>query len=561
MKWFKNFKIRLKLSMGFSVVIIFMGFIAFAGYLGMRKIDHQLELTLVQLSILDSITESDRDLQQLLVAERSLIFSKPGTDTFKSLVDDYETNMAQSKERMDKYISMATSTEELALIAKYEDARKEWITVSRRVVDGRKADTRQGLRLALDLSLGQANEKFEYMREFLDQLTEINLNKAADGRQTAANTYKETVFFLALVSLAGIVAGGFLAWSIGQSIVSPINATVVGLKDIAEGEGDLTKRLDVLGKDEVGELAHWFNTFLSKLHDIIGEVKSRATTLDQSATLLKDLSTQMTQDTEKLTGRSNTLTVAADDMSSNISTVAATMEQTAGNTNLIAAATEEMTSTVNEIARNSEGARSVTSEAVTRAASASQKVNSLGQSAQSINKVTEVITEISEQTNLLALNATIEAARAGEAGKGFAVVANEIKALAKQTAEATQEIKSKIVGIQDSTSETVIEIDLITKVINEVNEIVATIAAAVEEQSATTAEISGNIAQASSGIQNTNHTVSQSSEVAQNIAKEISEINSAAGNISNNSSQVNDNANDLSDLATKLNRLVSGFKV
>lgn len=156
-----------------------------------------------------------------------------------------------------------------------------------------------------------------------------------------------------------------------------------------------------------------------------------------------------------------------------------------------------MTTTINEIAQNTEKANTITGEAVSEAKGASDNVDELGSAAQEISKVTETVTEISEQTNLLALNATIEAARAGDAGKGFAVVANEIKELARQTAEATQDIKRRIEGIQDSTSGTVTKIQQISKVINDVNDIVSTIASSVEEQSVTTKEIATNVAQAS----------------------------------------------------------------
>jgi methyl-accepting chemotaxis protein len=142
-----------------------------------------------------------------------------------------------------------------------------------------------------------------------------------------------------------------------------------------------------------------------------------------------------------------------------------------------------MTATVWEIAQNSGKARVITETAVTKANSASKKVNELGQAALDIRKVTEAITESADQTNLLALNATIEVVRAGEAGKGFAVVANATKELARQIATATQQIKSRIEGIQNSTNETVVENGQISKVNDEVNDIVSTIATAVEEQS------------------------------------------------------------------------------
>jgi methyl-accepting chemotaxis protein len=198
---------------------------------------------------------------------------------------------------------------------------------------------------------------------------------------------------------------------------------------------------------------------------------------------------------------------------------------------------------------------------VVQTKSASEKVDELGNAAREIGKVVETITEISEQVNLLALNATIEAARAGEAGKGFAVVANEIKDLAKQTAEATMEIKEKIAAIQGSTDGTVSEINQISKIINDVNEIVTTIATAVEQQSVTTKEIAGNVAQASQGIQEVSENVAQSSNVAEEIAKEISDVNQSAAEMSNSSAQVNLSAEELTKMGTKLNEMVGKFRI
>jgi methyl-accepting chemotaxis protein len=189
------------------------------------------------------------------------------------------------------------------------------------------------------------------------------------------------------------------------------------------------------------------------------------------------------------------------------------------------------------------------------------QVNELGRAAVEISKVTEVITEISEQTNLLALNATIEAARAGEAGKGFAVVANEIKELAAQTAKATGDIRGKIDGIQSSTDKTVVEIDTIMKVINDVNQIVAQIAKDTVEQSTSTQEIASNVAEASQGIQEVNQNVAQSSLVSTDIAKNISEVSSEAAEMAENSHSIENNATVLSQMAEQLNGLVGRFKI
>src|ERR1051326_2860504 len=188
------------------------------------------------------------------------------------------------------------------------------------------------------------------------------------------------------------------------------------------------------------------------------------------------------------------------------------MHQASANLEHVATATGEMTSTIGEIASNSEKARRVTDEANREAIAITDQIKQLGQAAHEIGRVTETITEISSQTNLLALNATIEAARAGAAGKGFAVVANEIKALAQQTATATEDIKSGISGVQSATATGIAEVGKVSQVIQEVSQIVCSIAAAIEQQSVTTRDISQNIVQASAGVAGANKRVSETSD-------------------------------------------------
>jgi len=364
-----------------------------------------------------------------------------------------------------------------------------------------------------------------------------------------------------VVTLVSVIIAGLMIYIIANSVAKPINGVVEGLRDAAEGEGDLTKRLNVKSKDEVGELAKWFNIFSGKMQAIIKEVAGNAAQLKLSSSELYEISAALSTGADQTTERAQAVAAASEEMSANMGSVAATMEQAATNINMVASATEEMSVTISEIAQSTEKARKVTNSAVTHAEGASGQVDELGRAAQEIGKVVETITDISEQVNLLALNATIEAARAGEAGKGFAVVANEIKELAKQTAAATGEIKRQVSAIQSSTQVTVVQINDITGVVNEVNDIVSKIAAAVEEQSTTTKEIAGNVAQASQGIGDINMSVGQSNTGAAGIAREIAEVTQAAGNMSNSSAQVNLNAEQLAKLATQLDATVGKFKI
>jgi len=363
---------------------------------------------------------------------------------------------------------------------------------------------------------------------------------------------------LCIALLAAIIIPLFFSV---RSVTASINRTIAMLKDIAEGEGDLTMRLDAGSKDEIGELGFWFNTFIKKLQGIIKRIAENSNLVNASANQLSTIANQLSAGAEDTSERAANVASASEEMTANLNNVAAAMEESSTNTNMVASAAEEMTATIYEIAENAERARSVSSKAVTQAKNASDKMAELGTAAQKISMVTETITEISEQTNLLALNATIEAARAGEAGKGFAVVANEIKDLAKQTAQATLNIKGQIDDVQRTTNSTITEIDQISKVISGVNDIVGTIATAVEEQTAATKEIANNISNVSQGIQEVNENVSQSSTVAGEISQDISKVNLAATVISQSSKEVHTSSEDLQRMAAELNAIVGSFKV
>lgn len=392
---------------------------------------------------------------------------------------------------------------------------------------------------------------------YIDDIDEaVNKKKKKIKSQVASqrNWLISTILIIFVVTAAGITA-------ISKKISEPIINAGNMLKDIAEGEGDLTKRLFVKSNDEIGEMANWFNLFVEKLQKMIQDITQNAVKLDESSVELSKISDTMSSGAKQVAEKSTSVASAVEEMSSNMGSVSAAMEQTSTNIAAVASATEEMTTTINEIAQNSGMGCEIASRAVAQTETATSNIGELGVAANDIGNVTETITEISEQTNLLALNATIEAARAGEAGKGFAVVANEIKELAKQTANATNEIKGKIEMVQGSTSTTISEIDQILTVINQVNEIVSGIAGAVEEQSITTKEIAQNITYASEGSQEVNRNVAETHAVSGTIAKDIAEVNQAANNMSQNSVQVNKSAEALSQLAEQLNKLVGTFKV
>jgi methyl-accepting chemotaxis protein len=368
-----------------------------------------------------------------------------------------------------------------------------------------------------------------------------------------------------ILMVAGLVCGGLMIFVTGFLVVTllikPVEEVAANLRDIAQGEGDLKTRLEIKSHDEVGTLASWFNIFIEKIQGVIVEISENTGVTNDSSNDLLQVSTLLYQGAQETTEKSNTVAAAAEEMSSNMVLVEEETRDASDNMVTISAAVEQMTASMEDIAANAGKSSAVTEKAVTYSTNASNQVAVLGNDAEEITKVTEVIMAISAQTNLLALNATIEAARAGEAGRGFAVVAGEIKALAAQTAGATSDIKEKIEGIRSSTSMTVAEIEKISSVINEVNTIAGTIASAVEEQSVTTREIAGNVAQASRGIGNISERVAESSAVSGEIARDISEVTGTSSGISASSVQVKSSAETLASLAASLKEQVSKFSV
>lgn len=390
-----------------------------------------------------------------------------------------------------------------------------------------------------------------------------DIDKAVAVQQEEINAaIWSQIYWQGGVLLGLILAAIALAYPIvSLGIVKPLRTMIAMLKDIAEGEGDLTKRIVDNSGDETEEMANWFNQFVEKVQHIIQDVAQNGATLYNSSQSLSGISRQMAANAANTSETANSVAAASEQMSANMQSVAAAMEEASTNVGMVAAATEEMSSTIDEIAENTEKARNITAAAVTKTVSASSQVGELGRAAREIGKVVETITEISSQVDLLALNATIEAARAGDAGKGFAVVAGEIKELARQTAAASGEIKNRVEGIQSNTAGTVNEINDVSKVVNEINTIVASIAAAVEEQSATTREIVSNVSQASVGLSEVNENVAQSSQVSGEIARDISDVTRSSQDISTSCQEVNASSEELAALAEQLNQMVNKFKV
>ncbi len=345
--------------------------------------------------------------------------------------------------------------------------------------------------------------------------------------------WRTSAFTAVALSLACLIPLLVLSITTSRSIFRRLRDMVSRVKDMAEGEGDLTQRIDITSNDEIGELAKWFNDFMDRLHEMIRAIAENAQHVASASEELSATSQQISANSEETSAQANVVSQATQQVNQNLQSVST--------------GAEEMTSTIQSIATNAHEAATVAGNAVQTALAANATVGKLGASSAEVGEVIKVITAIAQQTNLLALNATIEAARAGEAGKGFAVVANEVKELAKQTAKATEDISRKITAIQADTKGAVDAIASISAVINQVSDISSTIATAVEEQSATTNEMTRNVTDAAKG--------------AEEITRNIEGVAEAARGTSTSAQESQKAANDLAEMAVQLRSLVAQFKI
>jgi methyl-accepting chemotaxis protein len=400
-------------------------------------------------------------------------------------------------------------------------------------------------------------EKINLLKSVDDDLAKSIINSAS----LRADAMKSRLIFVMVVFAVILAASLTLMATTALSLIAGINKANRIALDLAEGDGDLTKRMNFKAKDEIGRLGRSIDTLLTTLAGMIGQIKESGETLNHSGQELTALAEQMSGATANIQTRANGAAASSNEMNINMNSVAAAVEEAAINISTVATSTGEVASAGKDIADSTKNALIMTSEAVTHSKSSYEMISTLGDAAKEIGRVTETITEISSQTNLLALNATIEAARAGEAGKGFSVVANEIKELAKQTAGATVEINAKIKSIQDSTGNTIDEIQKILTVIKNVDTIVDGIASAVDNQTTATNEIAQNINKASIGLQEVAGNVSNISAVSAEVAKDIADVSFSSQELTSSSNLVKQSAIDLNNLTAIMHSATDRFKI
>jgi methyl-accepting chemotaxis protein len=478
------------------------------------------------------------------------------TDAERADVDkNLEARKTDFEKAAKSYRPLVSSLAERELADQLDRQWQEFIAAAAEVrTFAVKGDLAQAKQINADkvVPLGRSMDKS------LAGLVDFNDKGAETAGQSADATYWRAVYLMGAILLFAMIFGIGAAAFVSQDIRRGIGSILKPMGRLVDGE--LTIDIPHQGETtEIGQIATGLQTFKDAL--IAKKASDEAADAEKALNLARaqrisaatrDFQAMVGEMVGSLAGASTELEASATTLSSTAvhaqglaTMVAAASEEASTNVQSVASATEELSSSINEISRQVQESARMASTAVDEAGATNGRVEQLAKAASRIGDVVELINAIAGQTNLLALNATIEAARAGEAGRGFAVVAAEVKALADQTAKATNEIGQQVIDIQAATKESVGAIKEISGTIEKLSEISSAIAAAVEQQGAATQEISRNVQQAAQGT----HQVSS----------HVADVQRGAGETGDASSQVLSAAQSIASESVRLKSQVERF--
>jgi methyl-accepting chemotaxis protein len=496
--------------------------VGLTGWVGIRRVAEGVKGVADTASAIRNHMEASMFLD-LTRADVSKMLTSSGDDQ-DSAASELAEHEKLLRDRLTSAAGLVRSSAATSAMRDENQAAEEYLSQASKIAEVRKDAS------AASPLLGNFLQGYQDLRNRMDEdndKLQADSNSAEEDAAKVVRRSESTI--LAIFGLSTALAC-FLVVQTARNISRRLGIMTDWLKLLASG--DLTLRAEDSHSDELAEMAKWFRDSIGKLRAAIALVAASANRVSSASGDLNTVIEEMSTTAEETTTQVNLVVASTDTVSSSLQTVAT--------------GTEQMSSSLKEIAANVSEAARVSREAVNVTVSTNKTVSKLGESSAEIGDVVKVITSIAEQTNLLALNATIEAARAGESGKGFAVVANEVKELAKQTARATEGIRTRVDAIQSDTKESVGAITTISTIIGQISEFSNAIAAAVEQQNTTTSAIARNI--------------SNGARISSEIAASIASVAKAARVTSSGAGELRKATHDLSRMSSELRELVAQFK-
>jgi methyl-accepting chemotaxis protein len=490
----KNLSFKTKFISSIMLIAVLFLVSSLVGYFVSNNLaNNALRIANKYLPEINYLLQADRDLYQAQIAERTILFLPDGDKQIDAYKDQYLENIEQAKTRVQKFFDSAN----------YE----KWVNKTKKVVQDRSAGKKNVSDLAAFIA--ESEHSFQAMRNILDTVGELRLEQANKFTLQTTNQAQESQTLLLAILFVGIAISAACIIFIPPMVVKPLLQLRDRLLDISSGEGDLTARIQLDQKDEVGNIVTYFNNLMEKLQQLIGQTQSITVTVSEQ--------------TRKLSADAVANKDANDHQHEALTQVATAVNEMAAAIQEVARNTSDTANEAKNANAHSEQGQRIVYDTITQIQQLSTQVQSAAgliahveEEANNVNSVIDVIGGIAEQTNLLALNAAIEAARAGEQGRGFAVVADEVRTLASRTQESTQDIQRMLQKLQqgvkdavsamntscESAQDTVRTTEGAGKTLDEIKDAVSNItrmaiqiAAAAEEQSEVTEDINRNLTQ------------------------------------------------------------------
>jgi methyl-accepting chemotaxis protein len=512
-------KISTKLLSGFATVAVLLVIVAVVGYWGVNRMNELLdEYALTEGKLVEYSQRLRANVNELRRYEKDAFINIESPEKVAEYAKKWQEVFDRSGKRIDAMNKLFAkldnnhdsefAKQKLKDIKIFHEELSAYATgfnnVLERIKKGEITTTAQA-----NAAIGEHKEVIHRMEGQTLQNAEDIDKQMENGLKEAARLEMGIQRTIVGVSVVALLLAVTLSLLILRSILKPLSAMLAMVTDIAQGEGDLTRRLNTSAKDELGEISRMFNLFIEKLHAIISKMATTTSQVSTAANQLEATAEQIATGAEQVAAQSGTVATAGEEMSATSCDIAQNCQLAAEGARLASEAAVSGARVVDETI-------SVMNHIAERVQKSARAVESLGSRSDQIGAIVGTIEDIADQTNLLALNAAIEAARAGEQGRGFAVVADEVRALAERTTRATREIGEMIKAIQQETKGAVIAMDegvsevgngsekaassgrALENIQDQINAVTAQIhqvATAAEEQTATTSEISSNIQQ------------------------------------------------------------------
>lgn len=492
-----KFKLSVPLFILVATVLAIIGFSRFA----IESLSHQAEdVATVEMPAIGTLSKVSSAVNAAYLDERSSLSMKVKSDEFPLLVNQHKATIDTAISGLTQLIDLIHKEAHRGDIRNALESLQLWAATSNEVIDLRSKDNRMNRLLAVNLSNGKSRQQFDQVNNTLTSIRDKWIDDTKNNVGAVVHSAGDTLSVLSALAAISAIFGVAVAIYLPMRIIKRLSSIRARILDIAEGDGDLTRRIDNPQRDEIDSIATAFNKFCDNLHDTISQTK-------QSAAALAATVQQISEGNRALLEQSERQTATVLEASSGLTQMSSSMALSAGNAER-----------VGQRAANTSSAATQGTDIVERTVAAMIDVS---ESSNEIVDITSLVDSIAFQTNLLALNAAVEAARAGEQGRGFAVVASEVRELAKRSATAASDIKA----LSEKTNE---RVKLGTSLVNNSGDTLKSIIGSIQEVSETVNEISTAASEQNIGLQTITHSITEMTDLMRSTSDFVSEVANAS---------------------------------